>query len=61
MSTAIDLIRHDYRRRLKAQGIPPDPARRTPEQEAVAGAEFWAAQSVVALDAATLTRAAVEH
>jgi hypothetical protein len=60
MSDVIDLIRRDYRARLKAQGIPPDPARRTPEQATVAALEFWAAQSQVTLDAGSLAQASAE-
>jgi hypothetical protein len=58
--TIHDLIRHDYRTRLKDRGIPTSPDRRTPEQEAAAALEFWAAQSQVVLDAGSLDRSALE-
>jgi hypothetical protein len=59
MPTAIDIIAHDYQQRLKAAGIPPSPAGRTPEQQQVAALEFWAAKSQVVLDAGSLDQSAV--
>jgi hypothetical protein len=61
MPTALDLIAYDYHRRLKAAGIPPGPAGRTPEQQQAAALEFWAAKSQVTLDAGSLDQSAVEQ
>jgi hypothetical protein len=38
------LVLHDYRQRLSADDIPPDPAQRTPDQQRTARLEAWAAK-----------------
>jgi hypothetical protein len=54
------LLRSAYRDKLADADVPLRPDRRTPDEEQAAGLLFWAAQTEIALDAATLTRAAVE-
>jgi hypothetical protein len=56
----IDLMRSAYRDRLKAAGIPRDPARRDADQAAHADLLFWAAKSEATLDVGSIDRTELE-
>jgi hypothetical protein len=56
----LPVMQFDFQARLRAAGIPLDPAHRTPAQEHTAAMEFWAVRNGAALQATTITQHALE-
>ncbi len=49
-------LQHNYLHRLRADGIPLEPEKRTADEQTTATLEFWAAQSEALLDLGTTTQ-----
>lgn len=56
----VDLLEHEYHRRLHDAGVPRDASKRTPAQQQLAAATYWAAQSEFLVQVGSLSQSAVE-
>jgi hypothetical protein len=56
----LPLLQADYQGRLEQDGIPLDPAHRTPAQAHTAALQFWAVKNQAAIQATTITQHALE-